>query len=426
MGTEILDEGYYNDPRKNIHPIYVKEMIINPFEYVQPINYTMEAFVAPANFDPDAQEMNIVKAFATYPNVNKKYIFSVGNSTTTVLSAEPGRSYAYSENGGAYTAIASGTITWTVGSIKRNIIGIDVSESINVKLPHTAIWAYCSESIYSVSSIENISLKYIHFQRLNSLTDLSAYASFEGCDLTGVLTIPNTINFIGPEVFYNQKKLIGNLTIPNSVTSIGSAAFFGCSGFTGNLNLSNSLISVASSAFYGCSGFIGNLELPVNINTIGNNSFSQLVGMTGIITMYNNVVTIGTHAFEGSNFTGVLNLSSGVTRLLDLALEGLGKIDTINMFDNLTRIDYEVFGYCSLLRTVTFPSTLQTIGGDAFYRSWDLTTINAKMINPIVISNSVFAGINKTTCILHVPVGSLAAYQSAQYWNEFTNIIADL
>ncbi len=426
MEAEILNEGYENDPRKNIHSIYVKEMIINPFAYVQPINYTMEAFVAPADFDPDAQDLNIVNAFAAYPNVNKKYIFSVGTSTTTVLPAIAGRSYAYSENGGAYTTIVSGTVTWTVGSIKRNVIGIDISENIYAFIPHTAIWVYCSEYIYSVSSIENASLKYIHFQKLNSLTDLSPYGSFEGCDLTGILTIPNTINFIGPEVFYNQTKLVGNLIIPNSVTSIGSGAFFGCSGFTGNLNLPNSLISVASSAFYGCSGFIGNLELPVNLNTIGPTSFSQLVGMTGTITMYNNVITIGAHAFQGSNFTGVLNISSGITRLLDLALEGLNRISTINMFNNLTQIDYEVFGYCSLLTSITFPSTLISIGGDAFYRSSGLSTINAKMINPITISSSVFAGINKTTCILHVPVGSLTAYQASQYWNEFTNIIADL
>lgn len=400
---------------------------INPYmntPAVAPL--TMEAFVAPADFDPDAQELNIVKAFAAYPNANKKYIFSVGTSATTILPTVTGRSYAYAENGGVYTTIASGTVTWTVGSTKRNVVVIDLLSNISAIIPHGGIWAYCNESVYSISSLGNISLKYIHFQRLTSLTDLSGYGSFEECDLTGILTIPNSINSLGTDAFYNQKKLTGQLIIPNSIISIGKSAFYGCSGFTGNLNLPNSLISVAHLAFYGCSGFTGNLNLPVNLNTIGNSSFSQLVGMTGTITMYNNVTSIGTHAFQGSNFTGIINISSGITRLLDLALEGLAKIDTINMFDNLTQIDYEVFGYCPLLRSITFPSTLKTIGGDAFYRSSGLTTINSKMINPIVISSSVFAGINKTTCILHVPVGSLAAYQAAPYWNEFTNIIADL
>lgn len=64
-----------------------------------------------------------MKAFAAYSNANKKYIFSVGTSASTELPAVTGRSYAYAENGGAYTTIVSGTITWTVGSTKRNAVG---------------------------------------------------------------------------------------------------------------------------------------------------------------------------------------------------------------------------------------------------------------------------------------------------------------
>jgi hypothetical protein len=57
----------------------------------------MEAFVAPVNFDPDAQELNIVKAFSAYQNEAKKYIFSVSSSsTTTVLPVLQNRSYVYS------------------------------------------------------------------------------------------------------------------------------------------------------------------------------------------------------------------------------------------------------------------------------------------------------------------------------------------
>ena len=40
---------------------------------------------------------------------------------------------------------------------------------------------------------------------------------------------------------------------------------------------------------------------------------------------------------------------------------------------------------------------------------------------PTLGSNSVFSGVNKNIP-LYVPCGSLAAYQSAAYWNQFTNI----
>jgi len=109
---------------------------------------TMEAFVAPADFDPDAQELNIVKAFAAYSDANKKYIFSVGTSATTVLQAITGRSYAYAENGGSYTTIASGTVTWTSNSTKRNVIVIDYAISIVANIPNSSVWAYISSNCY--------------------------------------------------------------------------------------------------------------------------------------------------------------------------------------------------------------------------------------------------------------------------------------
>ena len=259
---------------------------INPYMNAPAVvPLTMEAFVAPANFDPDAQELNIVKAFAAYPDANKKYIFSVGTSTTTVLPAVTGRTYAYAENGGAYTTIPSGTVTWTVGSTKRNVVVIDSASSIIASIPVGGVWLYVSDKCYSITSSNNTSLKHIHCQIRNSITQLGNNA-FQNCSgLTGALTIPSSVTTIGTSAFYACSALTGSLTIPNSVTSIGSDAFRGCSGFT---------------------------------------------------------------------------------------------------------------------------------------------SITVQKISPITLSSSPFIGVNKATCILHVPVGSLAAYQAAPYWNEFTNIIDDL
>jgi hypothetical protein len=44
---------------------------------------------------------------------------------------------------------------------------------------------------------------------------------------------------------------------------------------------------------------------------------------------------------------------------------------------------------------------------------------------PVNLSNSmeVFNSVNKSTCSLYVPAGSLAAYQAANQWKDFTHII---
>jgi len=54
-----------------------------------------------------------------------------------------------------------------------------------------------------------------------------------------------------------------------------------------------------------------------------------------------------------------------------------------------------------------------------------MTSIYANSKLPINLNSSlsVFDGINKTTCILYVPVGSKSAYQTANQWEDFTNIV---
>ena len=200
---------------------------INPYmntPAVAPL--TMEAFVAPADFDPDAQELNIVKAFAAYPNANKKYIFSVGTSTSTVLPAVTGRSYAYSENGGAYTTIPSGTVTWTVGSTKRNVVVIDIAATIIADIPSSAIWAYMSQFVYTIYANGNSTLKHIHCEILSSITFVSNTAFNYCAALAGDFMLQN-LTEIGNDAFFNCYANHTNdlLIIGANITHLGTRCF---------------------------------------------------------------------------------------------------------------------------------------------------------------------------------------------------------
>ena len=85
----------------------------------------MEAFIAPANFDPASQPLNIVSVFGDYNNVNKAYIFSFTSAIATLtLSALAGITYRWGEtiSGVDYVYdVVSGT-AFTAGSIKRYVI----------------------------------------------------------------------------------------------------------------------------------------------------------------------------------------------------------------------------------------------------------------------------------------------------------------
>ena len=350
---------------------------INPFMSTPAVvPLTMEAFVAPANFDPDAQELNIVKAFAAYPNADKKYIFSVGTSTSTVLPAVTGRSYAYSQNGGAYTNIVSGTITWTVGSTKRNVVVIYYeSGGIVNDIPIGAIWGYFGEKCSSISSVNNIHLKYIHFQNINTLVSLKN-DTFYGCSgLSGTINIPNSLTYLSQAMFYGCAGLT-SVIIPSSVISIGGYAFYGCTGLTSFI-IPSSVTSIGAYAFYGCTG-LTSIIIPSSVTSLEYRVFKGCTGLTSVI-IPSSVISIGDEAFQS----------------------------------------------CIGLTSIIIPSSVEIIGSAAFAFCNKLSYINIHISNPIIINNITFYNVNKAIP-LHVPVGSLAAYQAAPYWNEFTNIIDDL
>ena len=191
------------------------------------------------------------------------------------------------------------------------------------------------------------------------------------------LAIPENVTAINQYAFYKATCLTGSLTIPNTVTSIGDAAFYGCTGFTGNLALPSSVTSIGEATFCGCTGFTGDLTIPNAVISIGNSAFSRCSGFT-TLTIGNSVTSIGIFAFSG----------------------------------------------CSGLTDLTIGNSVTSIDSYTFYNCSNLTSITSYTETPPTISSSTFYNCPKSIP-LFVPCGSVEAYQSAAYWNEFTNIQED-
>ena len=96
-------------------------------------------------------------------------------------------------------------------------------------------------------------------------------------------------------------------------------------------------------------------------------------------------------------------------------------------------ISENAFSGNTSLTEILLPETITAIGSGAFKNCIHLVSIAIKAITPPTLLNSaassprrassVFEGVNKETCILFVPEGSLNAYKAAEGWNEFKNII---
>ena len=139
----------------------------------------------------------------------------------------------------------------------------------------------------------------------------------------------------------------------------------------------SSVIRIGDYSFSNCSG-LTNVIIPSSVTSIGNSAFSDCIGLA-TISIPSSVTSIGTYAFYG----------------------------------------------CNRLSDITIPSSVTNIGMVAFSFCSKLNSIHACSISPINLNSSigVFNNINKYTCTLYVPYGSKSAYQTANQWKDFKNIV---
>jgi hypothetical protein len=74
---------------------------------------------------------------------------------------------------------------------------------------------------------------------------------------------------------------------------------------------------------------------------------------------------------------------------------------------------------------VVIPASVTDIKVGAFGSCKALSSIYCYTTAPVDMSFSGdgFWGVDKTSCLLYVPIGKKAAYKSALYWKDFVNII---
>lgn len=110
-----------------------------------------------------------------------------------------------------------------------------------------------------------------------------------------------------------------------------------------------------------------------------------------------------------------------VTSIGNAAFATCFVLTSISIPNSVTSIGKAAFSFCNSLYDVTIPASVTSIGASAFYYSNWLTTVTALNPVPVTIPESVFT--NQSDVTLYVPKGSKTAYQSADYWKDFKEII---
>ncbi len=208
--------------------------------------------------------------------------------------------------------------------------------------------------------------------------------AFYGCsDLTGSLTIPNSMTSINQAAFCGCSGFTGSLTIPNSVTYIGDYSFDCCCGFTGSLTIPNSVTYIGVSTFAGCCGFTGSLTIPNSVTYIGVSTFAGCSGFKGTLTIPNSVTSIRDYAFQNCDFTGSLTIPNSVTSIGNCAFQSCNFTGSLTIPNSVTSIGIQAFLSCvGFTGSLTIPNSVTSIGQSAFYGCIGLT-------GSLIIPNSV-------------------------------------
>jgi hypothetical protein len=256
----------------------------------------------------------------------------------------------------------------------------------------------------------------------------------DGPEVTGEINIPTTISYNGNNyavtrirmnAFIGCGKLTGSLTIPNTVTFLGENAFLGCSGLT-ELNLGNSIDTIGPAAFYGCKGLTGSLTIPNSVKVMHYAAFYGCTGFTGSLTIGNALTRIEAGAFYNCKGFSSLTIGNAVSSIGNSAFWGCtGFTGSLTIPNSVNRIEPNAFNGCSgFTDTLTLGKSLESIGGRAFINCSGFTeVISLATVPPVFSFEEAFEGFSCTT--LTVPCHCIAAYQNSEWNDYFTTIIDD-
>ena len=234
-----------------------------------------------------------------------------------------------------------------------------------------------------------------------------------------------------------------NLILPATLKAIGDYAFDGCSRLASvtcavddPIDINDNVFSVstlevnvssrAAAKAYKEHKVWGKFNIYTSMSSVsGSNNNQETAATYQVVTPDTDDVEAPSVAIvDDDNVTGDFTIPSAVKRN---GTEYPVTVIAPNTFENNTE-----------LTSVVIPSSITSIGDAAFKNCSNLTSITVNSEEPILLpgssdirrartrgitsGTSVFEGVDKATCILYVPEGSVEKYKAAAGWGEFAKI----
>ena len=257
---------------------------------------------------------------------------------------------------------------------------------------------------------EPITEKY-EFSEYNAMTDLTVGVNvcqnaFNPCNSLNKVKILSSVETIGNNAFYEDPITV--LEIEDGLKTIGTSAFQGCK--IESLVLPGSINTLEYNAF-DMNSNLSSLTLNDGIETIGEQAFCYCISLKEV-EIPESVKLIDKNAFENCNSLESVIVNAGeikdsfyqCPKLHNIVIKG--KVENIgdNAFsscgdeqdeemivtieEGVKTIGSQAFISCHHIRKIDIPSTVISIGTDAFLHTTDLEQININKTNDGTLTGS--------------------------------------
>ena len=296
----------------------------------------------------------------------------------------------------------------------------------------------------SVTNIENVA-----FKGCTSLKELSIEDGTEilylGCNNyvgTGkglFYDCPLETLYLGRNLSYNTdsypfygKETLASVTISNNVTSIGNDMFNGCESLKTVINFSNLTFCKGSSDYGYVAYYADNVYNVPNGSIEGDFIFGKPNDVNTLLYYLGNTTdltlpidykgedyVIGSAVFKDNTVITSIEIPSSVTSIGNEAFWGCKEVTNINIIDGVKSIGNSAFYGCNDLETLYISNTIESIGDYAFAECNNIFDIKIGSKKAITASENIFSSDAYNNACLYVPTGRKFAYEKTTPWNNF-------
>ena len=219
-------------------------------------------------------------------------------------------------------------------------------------------------------------------------------------------------------------------------SNVRSIALYKSSNLT-SVSLNEGLTTLSANAFRNCTS-LTTLTLPTTVTSFGNDAFRD----SGIKNLYVNATNVTSWGNNYTFYNNVIEYLYSNSELTSPSIGSMTKLSTLELGSSVRRVGgfqaslltnvvipegvtdiiNSCFRNCSLLESVSLPSTTSLINGNIFEGNANLISLTILATTPPTgLSQYTFQ--NTPNAIIYVPSESVDTYKAASGWSQYASRI---